>query len=111
VPAGTAQGSYDREAISKPLARRFGDDPEGLVEAVLRIGGREVERVPGQGRAFIFEALPRVPLKLVFEEPDEEFGPEFIILYDRHSIEYMQFEALAFLGGLLLTELLGVQGD
>ncbi|MDR2367631.1 MAG: DUF3786 domain-containing protein [Deltaproteobacteria bacterium] len=111
VPAGTGQGAFDREAISKPLAKRYGHDREGLEAAVKRIGGRpwggsgEAER--GQTWEYVFEVFPRIPMKLVFEEPDEEFGPEFIVMYDSKSIEYMEFEALAFLGGLLMRELLG----
>jgi hypothetical protein len=111
VPAGTGQGSFDRDAISKPLARRFGNDPDGLDKAVLRIGGRIVERVPGRGRKYDFEVFPKIYMRLVFEEPDEEFEPEFLILYDSSSIEYMEFEALAFLGGVLMRELLGWENE
>ena len=107
VPAGTGQGAYDRDAISKPLARRYGHDLAGLEEAVARIGGRPAPGGRGQSREYIFEAFPRIPMKLVFEEPDEECGPDFIILYDSRSPEYMEFEALAFLGGVLTRELLG----
>ena len=36
---------------------------------------------------------------------DEEFGAEFSILYDRKGPEFLGFEALAFLGGLLVDQL------
>ncbi|MDR0621233.1 MAG: DUF3786 domain-containing protein [Deltaproteobacteria bacterium] len=107
VPAGTGQGAFDRDAISKPLARKYGRDPEALERAVLRIGGRVVPGARSQTREYVFDAFPRIPLKLVFEEPDEEFGPEFRIMYDSRSGDYMEFEALAFLGGILMKELVG----
>jgi hypothetical protein len=107
VPAGTGQGAFERDAVSRPMALRFGHDLAGLEEAVRRIGGRVEPHVPGQGRKYTFEAFPLVPLRLVFEEPDEEFGPEFFVLFDGRGKEFMEFEALAFLGSLLIQELLG----
>jgi hypothetical protein len=111
LPAGTGQGTFDRDAISKPLARRFGHDPDGLEKVALKIGGRVELRVPGQVSKYIFEPFPRIPIKLVFEEPDEEYDPEFLILYDSSCSDYMEFEALAFLGGVLMKELLDYNKD
>jgi hypothetical protein len=109
IPAGTASGGYDRNALSMPLIKRFGHDPEALEAAVLRLGGRRDPKIGGQTREYLFDAFPRIVLKLIFEEPDEEFGPDFHIMFDSKSIEYMEFEALGFLGGILITDLLRQQ--
>ncbi|MDR1050914.1 MAG: DUF3786 domain-containing protein [Deltaproteobacteria bacterium] len=105
ILAGGSFGSFNRDAISKPLSRRFGEDLPALEEAVEKIGGRPDPSSSGPVHGYLFEAFPRVPLKLVFEEGDDEFDPDFMILYDRSGLDYMEFEALAFLGGVLLQEL------
>jgi hypothetical protein len=106
ILAGTGFGDFAKDAISKPLVRCFGQDLEALEKAVARIGGRKDPASSGPVHGYIFEAFPRIPLKLVFEEGDEDFEPEFMILYDRTGLDYMEFEALAFLGGVLIQELM-----
>lgn len=107
IPAGTASGGYDRNALSMPLVKRFGHDPEALEEAVMKLGGRREAKSAGPTREYLFEAFPKIPLKLIFEEADEEFEPDFHVMFDSRSIEYMEFEALGFLGGILIHDLLG----
>jgi hypothetical protein len=109
VPAGTANGSLQKEAISAPLVRKFGSDLAGLEEAVKRLGGRPEPVSQGGSHGYIFFPFPKIPLKLVFQEPDDEFEAEFSILYDSRGREFFEFEALAFLGGVLLDELLSHQ--
>jgi hypothetical protein len=104
VPMATL-GSFDRDAISAPLARRFESDPEALDRAVASLGGRPVDLAAGVGKGYDIPALPLVPMRLIFQPADEEFGAEFTLLHDRKSIEFMQFEALGFLGGALVEDL------
>lgn len=106
--SGTVSGSwggYKREGISTPLVRRFGADQAGLKAAIARLGGREEEQSPSGGRAWVFFPVPKVPLRLIYHEADDEFEAEFRILYDRRSIDFMEYEALGFLGGILVADL------
>jgi hypothetical protein len=105
TPVSGGFGSFNREAVTAPLVRRFGEDPEGLERAVASLGGRLESADERLGRSWIVFALPKIPLKLVYQSADEEFEAEFTVLYDRKGIEFMRFEALAFLGGLLVDEL------
>ena len=110
VLSGALRGSwssFNKDAITAPLVRRFGEDFEALKQAVLRLGGEPDVSDANLGHAWIIYALPKIPLRLVYQPADEEFEAEFTILYDRKGIEFMQFEALAFLGGLLVKDLLG----
>ncbi|MDR1044329.1 MAG: DUF3786 domain-containing protein [Candidatus Adiutrix sp.] len=101
------RGSYDREAVSRPLERRFGEDVPALEEAVRRLEGRDEGRDLSGARSFIFYPLPRLPLRLLFHEADEEFPAEFRLLFPVNATEFMDFEALAFLAGALVADLCG----
>lgn len=106
--SGTLPGSgssYRREAVIGPLLRRFADDSAGLETAVAGLGGRSEGRDPSGGLSWIFYPFPKVPLRLIYHEADDEFEAEFRILHERRSINFMEFEALAFMSGLLVDEL------
>jgi hypothetical protein len=106
VPEGTGEGSFAKDAFCAPLARKFGSDPSGLKKAVERLGGfSDNQNRPGS-HGYIFFPFPLMPLKLVFHEADEEFEAEFSVLYDSRGKNFFQFEALAFLGAVLVEELL-----
>jgi hypothetical protein len=100
-PAGAAGGSFSRAGLSSPLVKRFGRDLPALEAAAASLGGE-----PCQDQAWIFRPLPKTPLKLVFQAPDEEFEADCAVLYDRRSKDFLDFEALAFLGAAFSDELL-----
>lgn len=107
--SGTVSGSQSaflRESVSNPLARKFGEDQPALEAAVARIGGQPAGRDESGGQAWIFFPFPKMPLKLVYHEADEEFEAEFRLLYDSRCTDFMEFEAVAFVGGILVEELL-----
>ncbi|MDR1657687.1 MAG: DUF3786 domain-containing protein [Deltaproteobacteria bacterium] len=104
TPMGTGGGSLERDRISGPLVKKFEQDFSGLESAISRLGGRPVPDISG-GRSWLIHALPLIVLKLIFYPADEEFEADFVLLYDRRSPEFMEFEALAFLGGSLVEEL------
>jgi hypothetical protein len=106
TPVGGTWNTFNRESVTAPLVRRFEGDPEGLEAAVASLGGRLEAADERLGRSWIIPALPKIPLRLVYQPADEEFEAEFTVLYDRKGHEFMRFEALAFLGGALVDELL-----
>jgi len=105
--SGTVEGrgSYDHEAVSRPLEIKYGHNLPALRKAALRLEGREMGRDKSGGLAWIFYPFPKVPLKLVFHEPDEEFSAEFRLLFDRSAPFFMSFEALGFLAGAFVREI------
>ncbi|MDR2455310.1 MAG: DUF3786 domain-containing protein [Deltaproteobacteria bacterium] len=107
VPIGTGFGSFNKESITSPLVRRFGDDFGALEAAVRRLGGSPDGSDSSLGHAWIIYAFPKIPLRLVYQPADEEFEAEFTLLYDRKAVDFMQFEALGFLSGILVSDLIG----
>lgn len=102
-----SQSAFQRESVSNPLRRKFETDQPALEAAVARIGGQTAGRDESGGLAWVFFPFPKLPLKLVYHEADEEFEAEFRLLYDSRCTDFMEFEAVAFVGGLLVEELLG----
>lgn len=94
------------EASAARITDGFAGESGALAEAVGRVGGRPVEH-PSAPQAFRIDALPRVPLLLLFWPADEEFGARATLLVDRGVLDYLDQEALVFLSEALAQKLLG----
>ena len=101
---------FGRHRFDRDMARRFDRDPEALTAAVARLGGRDIGRDISGGRAWLFHPFPKVPLKLIYHEADEEFPANYRLLFDKSATAFMVFEALGFLAGVFLKELCGPEG-
>ncbi|MDR3161466.1 MAG: DUF3786 domain-containing protein [Spirochaetaceae bacterium] len=54
--------------------------------------------------------LPRMPVKVVHYEADEEFPCEVKIFYDKTALNFLDFEPLAVLNGCFINALAGKAG-
>jgi hypothetical protein len=100
-----------RDYLNRALARRFDRDPEALAAAAARLGGRDLGRDSSGGRAWLFHPFPKVPLKLIVHEADEEFPASYRLLFDLSAPAFMVFEALGFLAGLFQQEICRASSD
>jgi hypothetical protein len=50
-----------------------------------------------------FDALPRVPVILLFNDADEEFPAQSSLLFERRAEKYLDPECLAMAGRILFT--------
>jgi hypothetical protein len=62
------------------LLERYGQDQAGFKNASLALGGEPLELADA---AFAFYPLPRVPVYYLLWLGDEEFPPQFKVLFDR----------------------------
>jgi hypothetical protein len=98
------QGYTGRE-----LVKAFGNDLEAFERAARNAGGEK--RFPMAGAplgdaAFAYQALPRVPLLVVYWLGDEDFPPNSQILFDAAVSHHMPTDACAILGSSLTRRLL-----
>jgi len=96
--------AFVKRAID-PLKKTFGSNAAGLVRASAQLGGEAVE--PGDA-AFEFSLFPRVRLRLILWEGDEEFPPEANILFDETIGKIFLPEDIAWLAGMLVYRLIAL---
>lgn len=102
LPGGESYYSAFRKRAIEPLIRKYGAQPEGLIEAAQRLGGRPAR----EGDASItLEVFEGVPVLAVLWKGDEEFAPEASLLFDRSISEVFCTEDVAVLAGILAARL------
>lgn len=62
-------------------------------------------------RRWHFQALPKVGLKLIHYEADDEYPVDFKYLFDRRAVDFLAYECLAFMIGCFNYELIAAARD
>jgi hypothetical protein len=84
--------------MNRPLERCFRNDYAKFSEAALKLGGIAEEAWEGK-HVWDFGVLPKIPLRVVFYEADDEFPANIQIMLDKSALRFLEFECLAFLVG------------
>ncbi len=84
------------------LQRHFADQIDRLEAAVQQHKGIPF---PFADKAYLFWVLPRVPLLLVYWQGDEDFPPNYQILFDASIAHYLPTDACAIAGSMLTRKL------
>ena len=94
-----------RNTAEQPIARSFAGRVERLQAACRDLDGQPFDTDVTCELAAQFQALPRVPLYLVFHDADEEFPAQCTLLFRRDAAEYLDMECLAMIGSTLAHRL------
>ncbi len=97
--------SGQNQVSNNSLERYFGDDYSRFSEAGAKLGGIEKESQLGK-HVWHFDVLPKIPLRVVYYDADDEFPVSIKILLDNTAIQFMEFECLAFMVGSFVRALL-----
>jgi hypothetical protein len=95
--AGPYVGGFHNTA-QRPIAERFSGRLEELKRRGKALGGRIWETDVNCDLAIAFPALPRVPIFLIFNDADEEFGAECSLFFRRDAAQYLDMECIAMIG-------------
>jgi hypothetical protein len=79
------------------LARVFGEDPEGYIQACRAYGGDPLTAISSY--AFAFQPLPRIRLAAILWPGDEDFHTKAAILFDASSSHYLTIDGLGLMAG------------
>jgi len=85
----------------RAIARSFAGRLEALRHACRSLGGTAPDLDVSYQLRMRFEALPRVPVVLLYNDEDEEFPAEATILFERRAERFLDMECLAILGWML----------
>ncbi len=93
-----------------PVARNFSGRMESLQAACKKMEGLPIEESLPYQVVSRFQALPRVPILLLFNDSDEEFPSTCTLCFERRAERYLDMECLAMIGWLLSDALARTAG-
>jgi hypothetical protein len=88
----------------RPIAERFGGDPEQLASAADKLHGTRLPELAPQ--AHYFHPLPRIRIAIALWLGDEDFPARASVLFDAAASHYMVTDGLALLGAGLARRLI-----
>lgn len=99
--AGFYYGAFVKRAID-PLKKIFGSDTDALKKSA-----RVLKATPADtgDAGFDFMVFPKVPLRLILWQGDDEFPPDASILFDETAGDYLSPEDAAWLAGMVVYRL------
>jgi hypothetical protein len=103
LPDGIFYGQAFQGYSGARLLAAYGNELGRFREAAMRAGG---EQLSLGDAAFMFRALPRVPLGVVYWLGDDEFPPHANVLFDASASHYLSTDALAVLGSDLCKRII-----
>jgi hypothetical protein len=86
--------------VEAPLIKTFSGRTDNLLSAGKTIGGiDQTESIDNADAALLFQALPRVPVRLMFWDaaPEDGFDAEAKLLFDETITEHLDIESIMFL--------------
>ena len=85
----------------KPIGGTFSGRLADLQQAGAKLSGHRVETEVRSDLVLWFDALPKVPLLLLFNDRDEDFPAQCTLLFERRAENYLDMECLAIVGWAL----------
>jgi hypothetical protein len=98
-------GGYFTSNNNKIIESTFEGNLEALKYACNKIGGRLFDDGPSWDFSVAFDMLPRIPIRLRFNDKDDEFSAQSSILFRQSTESYIDMESLA-IGATYLTGML-----
>jgi hypothetical protein len=84
--------------VTQPIAETFSSRLAKLETAGKRIGGWPPADDYPYDLAMQFDALPKVPMLLLFNDKDDEFPAQCSVLFERRAGKFLDMECLAMVG-------------
>ena len=105
LPGGADFARSLSTIVEGRLAGRFGGRLADLEAAAAALAGRPDEEGGRADLAAVFQALPKIPMKLSYYASDEDFPAEAKVFYDLTAPNFLDLECLAVLGLIMVLEL------
>ena len=90
-----------RNTAEHPIAAFFEKKAAELEERSRKLGGKPFQSEVACQLAFQFLALPRIPIILMFNDADEDFPSQCVLLFQKNAQTFLDMECLAMLGSTL----------
>ncbi len=103
LPGGVVYFPTFSKRTTDQLTRRFGLEPELLVEASKTLGGREIDL---GDTGVVINGFNRVPITLILWRGDEELAPQMNMLFDTNITDCLESEDVTVLCEVLTWKLM-----
>lgn len=94
------------DSVEKPLAEHFAGRLDELEKSSKILEGFAPDIELAYDLCMQFNALPRIPLLLLYNDADDEFPAHCSILFKQGSDNFLDAESLAILGEILSSRLI-----
>jgi hypothetical protein len=97
--------------VTRPIAETFSGRVSELEAACQRRGGYAPRDEFPYDLCMQFDALPKVPLLLLFNDRDDEFPAQCSVLFEKRTEKFIDMECLAMVGMLFFQYLQSASGS
>jgi len=87
--------------VERPIAENFSGRLTALERGGRILGGIEPSTTFPYDLNLLIQALPRIPLLLLFNDADDEFPADCKVLFEKRAESFLDMECLAIVGMLL----------
>ena len=94
-----------RNTAEQTTAKCFEGALPKLEKRCLDLGGRAFDTEVSCQLAMKFQALPNIPVILLFNDADEDFSAQATLLFQKNAAAYLDMECLAMIGATLAYRL------
>lgn len=91
-----------RQRVIDPIIRKYGKNPEGLLSVLDRFSAK---KVPQADIGIVIEVFEGIAVLVLFWRPDEEFGPEANMLFDKSITQAFCTEDVVVLAEIIARQL------
>jgi hypothetical protein len=84
--------------VTQPIAETFSNRLAELNVAGNKIGGYPPTDEYPYDLAMQFDALPKIPILLLFNDKDDEFPAQCSVLFEKRAEKFLDMECLAMVG-------------
>ena len=84
--------------VTQPIAETFSSRLAELETAGKKIGGCPPTEEYPYDLAMQFDALPKIPILLLFNDKDDEFSAQCSVLFEKRAEKFLDMECLAMVG-------------
>jgi hypothetical protein len=96
--------------VTHPISQTFSGRLAEFEKAGEKIGGYSPADVFSYDLSMQFDALPKVPLLLLFNDKDDEFPAQCSVLFEKRAEKFLDMECLAMVGMLFFEYLKAEMG-
>jgi len=96
---------YISNDIEKRINQMFSGKTDTLKRVAQKMGGYTPDISAAYDVIICFDAMPKVPVILLFNDGDEEFDAQVKLLFEQRTEKYLDVECIAILCHLLCQEL------